>query len=165
MMIVTAVGYGGNRSNLHWNCHEKLTYETIRKFDCHAQPVAEPDNLRFLNTERVEPAIHNWALNDISQFRLEGVWHTFKNRRSTMSSNDLFVGFLEGTYQTVGEDIKFSSVHIQMLLASAEDGFTPAQAVINRVLQSYNIEWPLKYAGKNFCWFSRGTKAGCLINI
>ncbi|MCJ1267508.1 hypothetical protein MMC22_007393 [Lobaria immixta] len=80
-----------------------------------------------------------------------------------MSSNDLFVAFLEGTDHSVGEDITFASRHIQMLLASAENGFTPAQAVINRVLESYDIEWPIEYAEKRLCWLSRGTAAGCLI--
>lgn len=80
-----------------------------------------------------------------------------------MSSNELFVSFLERTVSSVDEDITFNSVHIQMLLASAENGFTPAQALINRVLKSYNIEWPLEYAKKKLCWLSKGAEAGCLI--
>lgn len=119
--------------------------------------MAETDALRD------ELTAHKWALSDISRFRLEGIQQTFKKKSNLMSSNDLFVAFLEGTDHSVGEDITFASRHIQMLLASAENGFTPAQAVINRVLQSYDIEWPLEYAEKRLCWLSRGTAAGCLI--
>lgn len=141
-----------------------LTCRTIyRKSDCHAQAVAEADDAYLPTTPRNELVAHKWALDDISQFRLEGIQQRFNKSPSSMSSNDLFVSFLEGTDWSVGEDVTFTSVHIQMLLASAENGFTPAQAVINRVIRSYNIEWPLEYAKKRLCWLSRGTKAGCLI--
>lgn len=80
-----------------------------------------------------------------------------------MGDNDLFVSFREETYESIGENITFTSAHIQMLLVSAEYGFTRGQAVINRVLQSYNIEWPSEYLQNRLYWLSRGAEAGCMI--
>ena len=134
-----------------------------RKSECHAQTVVEANNLQLASSLRDKLTDHKWALNDISHLRFESIQQTFKRRGNSMSANDLFVSFLEGTVPSVDEVITFTSVHIQMLLASAENGFTPAQASINRVLKSYNIKWPLEYAEKRLCWLSKGAEAGCLI--
>lgn len=98
--------------------------------------MTEANNLHLLDTPRDEVAAHKWALNDVSPIRLEGIQQTFEKNGSSMSSNDLLVSLLECTDRLIGKDITFTSVHIQMLLMSAEKGFTPAQAVINRVIQS-----------------------------
>lgn len=161
MIIVTRIGYGKN--DLHQNRHKTLICTMFeRKSDCQAQVVAKADK-RLPEIPRIEFATHRWALKDISRFRLEGIQQAFQKYPDSINDNDLFVGFLQMTYQSVGEDIKFTSAHIQMLLVSAENGFAPAQAVINRVFQSYNIEWPSEYVKKRLYWLSRGTEAGCMI--
>lgn len=134
-----------------------------RKSDCHVQSVAEADYLRLPEIPQDELATHKWALKDINRFHLEGIQQTFKKHANSVGNDDLFVGFLEGTDRSVGENITFTSAHIQMLLVSAENGFAPAQAVINRVFQSYNIDWPSEYIEKRLFWLLRGTEAGCMI--
>lgn len=162
MIIVTRISYGKN--DLHQNCHETLICTIFeRKSDCQAQLVAKADKLRLPEIPQVEFATHKWALKDISRFHLESIQQAFKKYADSMNDNDLFVGFLQGTYQSIGEDVTFTSVHIQMLLVSAENGFAPAQAVINRVFQSYNIEWPSEYGKKRLHWLFKGTEAGCMI--
>lgn len=162
MIIVTRIGFGKTHS--HRNHHETLICTMFdRKSDCQAQLVAKADKWRLPEIPRVEFATHKWALKDISRFHLESIQQAFEKYADSMNDNDLFVGFIQGTYQSVGEDITFTSAHIRMLLVSAENGFAPAQAVINRVFQSYNIEWPPEYAKKRLYWLSRGTEAGCMI--
>lgn len=134
-----------------------------RKSDCHAQLEAEADYLHSPEIPQDEFATHKWALKDINRFRLESFQQIFKKYADSIGNDALFVGFLEETDRSVGKNITFASAHIQMLLLSAENGFPPAQAVINRVFQSYNIDWPSEYIGKKVSWLLRGTEAGCMI--
>ncbi|KAH6668205.1 hypothetical protein B0J14DRAFT_641808 [Halenospora varia] len=49
------------------------------------------------------------------------------------------------------------------LFLSAERGFIPAQAVVDRVLHSYGIDWPLKQLAHKLHWLFEGTAIGCSI--
>lgn len=75
----------------------------------------------------------------------------------------LFPIFLDRTCASIREDVSITSAHIRALFAVAEKGFPPAQGIINRVLQSYEIEWPAQYEKTKLQWLINGAAAGCLI--
>ena len=52
---------------------------------------------------------------------------------------------------------------MRALFAVAEKGFPLAQGIVNRVLQSYGIEWPAQYEKNKLQWLFNGAAAGCLV--
>lgn len=75
----------------------------------------------------------------------------------------LFPIFLNQTCASIHEDVSIASAHIRALFAVAEKGFPPAQGIINRVLLSYQIEWPAQYVKTRLQWLFNGAAAGCLV--
>jgi hypothetical protein len=104
-------------------------------------------------------------MQSIQQYRWAGLKKSFEEFGSLMTGGELFSFFLEGTYNAIPERniTTDASLPIQQLLLSAERGFSPAQAVVDRVLRSYGIDWPTKYLIHRQPWLFEGTALGCSI--
>jgi ankyrin repeat protein len=108
---------------------------------------------------------HPLSMQSIQQYRWAGLKKSFEEFGSGMTGGELFSFFLEGTYNAIPERniTTDDSIPIQQLLLSAERGFPPAQAVVDRVLRSYGIDWPPKYLIHRQPWLFEGTALGCSI--
>jgi hypothetical protein len=81
--------------------------------------------------------VHPWRLPWLSAFLFQGLEKSYQRYKTWMMGSQLFAMFLFKTYSEVGKVNK--SVQMEMLLGAAEKGQIPAQAVVSRVAQSYNI--------------------------
>ena len=108
---------------------------------------------------------HRWQLQTIQPFLfLERALDVFlKFEDDTLSDVQLFPIFLHWTCVSMHENVSIASAHMQPLFAVAEKGFPPAQGIVNRVLQSYGIEWPAQYEKNKLQWLVNGAAAGCLV--
>ncbi|KAF8539092.1 hypothetical protein BDD12DRAFT_883365 [Trichophaea hybrida] len=113
-----------------------------------------------------EHAIHPWGLPDIQQFLLEGSKKSYKDYGASMSGAELFSIFLLNSYSSIAYEIppSLDSVLIKALFDAAHKGFTPAQAVVSRVLASYELPWPSDYdQSLKITWLVNGASSGSMI--
>jgi ankyrin repeat protein len=83
------------------------------------------------------PFVHPWRLPSLAAFLFQGLEKSYQRYKTWMTGPQLFAMFLLKSYGEVRKVDK--SLQMEMLLAAAEKGHIPAQAVVSRVSQSYNI--------------------------
>jgi ankyrin repeat protein len=101
-------------------------------------------------------------MQPIQQYFWAGINKSFEAFGSRMLGGELFSLFLENTWADIhAGSVTLESYSIQQLLLSAERGFVPAQAVVNRVFQSYEIDWPSDILVHRASWLFEGAAIGC----
>jgi hypothetical protein len=122
-------------------------------------------NITITDVAQSDEFPHPLSMQSIQQYRWAGLKKSFEEFGSNMTGGELFSFFLEGTYIAIPERniTTDDSLPIQQLLLSAERGVSPAQAVVDRVLRSYGIDWPTKYLIYRQPWLFEGTALGCSI--
>jgi len=109
-------------------------------------------------------AAHSLQIPPIQQFSFLGSTKAFEEYGSSMTGGELFSLFLKSTYYAIPSlPLTIHSTAIKQLLLAAERGFVPAQAVVNMVLQSCEIEWPPEYVKYREKWLFEGAAIGCPI--
>lgn len=96
---------------------------------------------------------------------LVGVEKSFKTHGDGLSGAQLFAMFLWRTFQdgTSGSD---PTLQVEMLIASAEKGFVPAQAVAHRVLRTHGLPFPVHISPETENeWLFRGASTGSLAAV
>ncbi|MCJ1351738.1 MAG: hypothetical protein MMC33_001722 [Icmadophila ericetorum] len=83
------------------------------------------------------PFVHPWRLPSLGAFLFQGLEKSYQQYKTWMTGPQLFAMFLLKSYGEVRKVDK--SLQMEMLLCAAEKGHIPAQAVVSRVSQSYNI--------------------------
>lgn len=107
----------------------------------------------------------HWELPDITNCAMEGLEKSYRDYGQSMSGGELFALFLVRSYATISRPpMSIKSPHISALIRSAKTGFLPAQAVVNRVFNTYGIPWPAEYGpSTRVAWLQRAASSGCTI--
>jgi ankyrin repeat protein len=83
-----------------------------------------------------------------------------------MSGGQLFSIFLYRCFLSIRDDnISVNSLFVRALLSAAEKNFLPAKAIVYRVFQSHQIEWPAHLEAKKISWLCEGAAIGCKIAL
>ncbi|KUJ16446.1 uncharacterized protein LY89DRAFT_719163 [Mollisia scopiformis] len=111
---------------------------------------------------QIKEDTHPLRMDPIQQYFWAGINKSFEAFGSRMTGGELFSLFLENTWGDIhAGTITLDSYSIQQLLLSAERGFVPAQAVVDRVFQSYEIDWPSDKIVHRASWLFEGAAIGC----
>lgn len=84
-----------------------------------------------------KPFSHPWTLPSLGAYLFLGLETSFRRYTSQIPGPQLFAMFLLRSYCDTA--IKDKSLQLAMLEASADKGYVPAQAVLSRVYESYDV--------------------------
>ena len=92
-----------------------------------------------------KPHSHPWTLPSLGAYLFLGLETSFRRYKSQIPGPQLFAMFLLSSYAETATNNK--SLQLAMLEASADKGHVPAQAVLRRVYESYDVslESPQEY--------------------
>lgn len=92
-----------------------------------------------------KPLFHPWTLPSLSAYLFLGLETSFRRHKSQIPGPQLFAMFLLRSYSETS--INDKALQLAMLEASADKGYVPAQAVLRRVYESYDVplERPREY--------------------
>ncbi|KAF8248796.1 hypothetical protein K440DRAFT_641899 [Wilcoxina mikolae CBS 423.85] len=107
-----------------------------------------------------------FGLPDIQQFLLKGSKKSYKDYGASISGAELLSIFFLNSYGSIADEVppSLDSVLIKALFDAAHKGFTPAQAVVSRVLTSYKLPWPSGCdQSLKITWLVNGASSGSMI--
>ena len=135
-----------------------------RHRDCEKMPMPVEIQTRHIPPE-FQLSGDRWHLQDITPFfflktPLKSL-ETFTDE--ALKDVQLYPLFLNGTCDTLSNRVDGTSTHIRALFEAAEKGFAPAQGIVNRVLQSYDIKWPRGHEKHKQQWLFNGAAKGCSV--
>ena len=92
-----------------------------------------------------KPLFHPWTLPSLSAYLFLGLETSFRRHKSQIPGPQLFAMFLLRSYSETA--INDKSLQLAMLEASADKDYVPAQAVLRRAYESYDVplESPREY--------------------
>ena len=92
-----------------------------------------------------KPPFHPWMLPSLGAYLFLGLETSFRRYKSQIPGPQLFAMFLLSSYAETATNNK--SLQLAMLEASADKDYVPAQAVLRRAYESYDVplESPREY--------------------
>ncbi|KAF2633096.1 kinase-like protein [Macroventuria anomochaeta] len=129
---------------------------------CIAWEQDEADRASSVRRRADAPYVHPWRLPPLDAYLFLGLEKSLRRYEVRLTGPQLFAMFLLKSFSEASTDDK--SLQMDMLLAAVNKGHIPAQAVVNRVIESYGLPQSLPLSSiKSFLY--DGASSGSLLAI